>query len=124
MVKMQCNGINKDGSRCQRMVTYNGWNVGDDGVLACHHHRYFYPTPSITPSYAPSWPTTASPSQQIRFKQSDDAVSLSIILISILALCLIFGFLIREIGCCGSLIFALWVLLALIHWVPKLTDSS
>ena len=117
---MQCNGINNDGSRCQRMVTYNGWNIGDDGVLACHHHRYFYPTPSITPSQQIRLNT---PSQQIRFKQSDDTsmVILSIILIS---MCLIFGLLIREIGCCGSLIFALWALLALIHWVPKLTDSS
>ncbi len=39
MVKMQCDGINKDGTSCQRMVTFNGWNFGSNGGLYCHWHR-------------------------------------------------------------------------------------
>ena len=39
MVKMQCDGITKEGERCQRWVTYNGWNIGEDGGLYCSSHR-------------------------------------------------------------------------------------
>ena len=39
MVKMQCEGTNKDGTSCRKMVTYSGWNTGSDGGLYCHQHR-------------------------------------------------------------------------------------
>ena len=39
MVKMQCDGITKNGQPCQRQVTYSGWNIGADGGLYCHWHR-------------------------------------------------------------------------------------
>ena len=42
MVKMQCNGITAKGGRCQRQVTYSGWNMGEDGGLYCSSHRVGY----------------------------------------------------------------------------------
>ena len=36
---MQCEGTNKDGTSCRKMVTYSGWNTGSDGGLYCHQHR-------------------------------------------------------------------------------------
>tara|TARA_B100001250_G_C19363602_1_gene598759 strand:- start:15 stop:488 length:474 start_codon:yes stop_codon:yes gene_type:complete len=54
MVKMQCNGITAKGGRCQRQVTYSGWNIGEDGGLYCSSHRvsshrvgYGYQSPII-----------------------------------------------------------------------------
>ena len=41
MVKMQCDGITKEGERCQRWVTYNGWNIGVLWKMKKDNHRWF-----------------------------------------------------------------------------------
>ena len=39
MAKIQCAGTNKDGTPCRRWISFNGWNIGDDGEMYCHNHR-------------------------------------------------------------------------------------